>query len=92
MSWETLSWVGDAITSGAKLTGARTDRLPKTQRLSRLRALRGNPLGVGIGQIYEDSRQTFVLFFGCESHESYLFQLAESAAVDRPSLVPIDLG
>jgi hypothetical protein len=27
-----------------------------------------------------------------QSHESYFLQIAESGAVDQPSLVPIDLG
>jgi len=131
-------------------TQARLDRLLESQRISRLRPLRGNPLGVSIGQIFEDGRQTFVLFSVVnqgkqavellppqvqlagtrgkgrgsveqipvreyrltsrrlrpneradsvvtfdrpafkQSHESYFLQIAESAAVDRPSLAPID--
>jgi len=43
-------------------TQARIDRLLESQRSSRLPSIRGNPLGVGIGPIYEDGRQTFVLF------------------------------
>jgi hypothetical protein len=133
-------------------TQARLDRLLESQRSGRLRSLRGNPLGVGIGQIFEDGPQTFVLFSVVnhgrqaiellppqvqlagtrgkgrgsveqipvreyrltsrrlrpnersdgvvtfdrpafkQSHESYFLQIAESAAVDRPSLVPIDPG
>jgi hypothetical protein len=42
-------------------TGARIDRFLESQRISQLRSLRGNPLGVGIGGIYEDGPQTFVL-------------------------------
>ena len=128
------------------------DRFLESQRISQLPDLRGNPLGVGIGDIYEDGRQTFVLFSVVnqgeqtvellppqvqlagtgkkgrgsveqmavheyqlsgrrlrpneradgvvaferptfkQSHQSYFLQIAESAAVDRPSLAPIDLS
>ena len=39
---------------GAVRTQARIDRLLESQRISRLPSMRGKPLGVGIGQIYED--------------------------------------
>jgi hypothetical protein len=137
---------------GAVRTQARIDRLLESQRISRLPSLRGKPLGVGIGQIYEDGWQMFVLFSVVnqgrqavdllppqvqlagtrgkgrgsvdqipvreyrltsrrlrpndradgvvafdrpafkQSHESYFLQMAESAAVDRPSLALIDPG
>ena len=133
-------------------TQARIDRLLESQRNLRRPSLLGNPLGIGIGQIYEDGTQTFVLFSVVnqgrqtvellspqvqlagtrgkgrgsvdqipvreyrltsrrlrpkeradgvvafdrpafkQSHESYFLQMAESAAVDRPSLAPIDPG
>jgi hypothetical protein len=133
-------------------TSARMDRFLESQRISQLPSLRGNPLGVSIGDIYEDGRQTLVLFSVVnrgkqalellppqvqlagkgkkgrgsveqiavreyqvsskrlrpneradgvvafdrpafkQSHESYFLQIAESGAVDQPSLVPIDLG
>jgi hypothetical protein len=133
-------------------TKTRIDLLLESQRVVRPPSLRGNPLGVGIGQIYQNGQQTFVLFSVMnrgkqaiellppqvqlagtrgkgrgsveqipvreyrltsrrlrpgdradgvvtferpafkQSHESYFLQLAESAAVDRPSLAPIDPG
>jgi hypothetical protein len=132
-------------------TGARMDRFLESQRISQLPSLQGNPLGVAIGDIYQDGRQTFVLFSvvnrgkqavellppqvqlaGTErrrgsveqmpvreyqlsskrlrpneradgvvafdrpsfkqSHQSYFVQIAESAAVDQPTLAAIDLG
>ncbi len=133
-------------------TQTRIDRLLESQRSSRLPSLLGNPLGIGIGQIYENGTQTFVLFSVVnqgrqtvellppqvqlagtrgkgrgsveqipvreyrftsrrlraneradgvvtfhrpafkQSHESYFLQIAESAAVDRPSLTPEDPG
>jgi hypothetical protein len=43
-------------------TKTRIDRLLESQQVTQLPSLRGNPLGVGIGQIYQNGQQTFVLF------------------------------